>query len=191
MIRYSCPHCGERLEVDDAKAGKAFVCSLCAKSSLVPGGQPAQPPGQEGVARQDFGQQPLPPAPTAYADPLASLNAWWNGLSTQDRNGFRILGMLTFAVVILPMLVSSGGGASRHSPPPARSYQPASPPPPPSTDLQEYWRSDLGAFWIAPADFVRCVQANEISADFRAKGRAFYMDGVIDGINQAASEGST
>ncbi len=50
MIAYPCPHCGERLTVDESKAGSAYICSLCGQSSVVPG-----PPGGP----------PKPTAPTA------------------------------------------------------------------------------------------------------------------------------
>lgn len=36
MIRYACPECGELLQVDDAKVGGHYVCSMCAAQTRVP-----------------------------------------------------------------------------------------------------------------------------------------------------------
>src|ERR1039458_2442779 len=36
MIAYSCPKCGERLRVDDAKAGREYACPLCDNNTRVP-----------------------------------------------------------------------------------------------------------------------------------------------------------
>jgi DNA-directed RNA polymerase subunit M/transcription elongation factor TFIIS len=36
MIHYACPHCGEALSVDEAKAGRAYACGLCGQTTTVP-----------------------------------------------------------------------------------------------------------------------------------------------------------
>lgn len=192
MIRYSCPHCNERLQVDDAKAGKAYVCDLCGKSTLVPGGLPAPSPGQEGAARQAFGQAaaPAPAAPVAYADPLAAVNGWWRGLSRTDRNAFWVLVTVAFCGLIVIRLV-----ASFSTPLPTHPYAPSEPSvaspqvAPQPTDLQDYWRPDLNAFWLTTDEYVGCVQANEIAADYRAADHTFYLEGTISDISQGGLGG--
>lgn len=44
-MTFPCPHCGERLTAPDERAGKALVCPLCGKSTLVPG-QPREAPAE-------------------------------------------------------------------------------------------------------------------------------------------------
>ncbi|MBI2299377.1 MAG: hypothetical protein HYU66_10620 [Armatimonadetes bacterium] len=59
MITYHCPHCRDRLIVSDDRVGKSYVCGLCGKASLVPGGgtatlvpRPNQPPRLTAPASQ-------------------------------------------------------------------------------------------------------------------------------------------
>lgn len=66
MIRYSCPDCGERIQVDDSKAGRAHACPLCGRSTLVPGERPA-----ERVPQGTPPARPVPQVPVVAPQPAA------------------------------------------------------------------------------------------------------------------------
>lgn len=178
MIRYSCPHCNERLQVDDAKAGKAYVCDLCGKTTLVPGGLPATSPGQEGAARQEFGQTPEP----TTANSLAAAQARWSRIShanCQAHFGLRAVGgvaLLALAIIYLGVMAAP----KPEPPPPAFPY---------SNELRDYWDPEAEAFYLRGTDLARCFEVNEVSADLASKGQTFFVFGMITGIDQGALGG--
>jgi len=76
MIQFQCPHCGQKMQVDDAHAGRRGTCPGCKQVVEIPGLAAPQPPagsapgaapGSPGPAEP--GRPPPPSGPAAEAPP--------------------------------------------------------------------------------------------------------------------------
>ena len=80
MIRFACPNCGERLEVDSGFRGSVARCDKCGALIHVPikkGRRAAQPTaGQRPKTPRPLTPGPAPSVPTAHAAEKTGRGIW-------------------------------------------------------------------------------------------------------------------
>lgn len=187
MPIYPCPNCGERIQVDDSRAGRAYVCPLCGESSLVPGkrpepaepAKPTIPPGLEGIFS------------TEERTGIWALPSWilLPGLAVAGL----AIALVGFALLFSGLEAIGFGhlvdGSTRPSAAPPAVHAPAAPTATVGDQLRAHYDAGQGAFRL-PVDVARAAfDNNPVEADATLQGQTVIVSGRIEAIQLGMAGG--